>query len=207
VYLFEVLYHGQDSLLALSYTERRSRLTAALTGLPPADDDILVPDVPDRDPVPAPARVVTGGQRLASHPSKPCANTVGSLLMGVIDVGDRLRYAGNDGTGFTEAMLREQRPQLGPLQRDTSPFSMPTPPANDRSAHWVDPSLVGEVVFTGWTAGGSMRHSSRPWLRTDKNPRMCTGSLVTADLGHPRRRCPAGAGAFFKRPEDFELSD
>ena len=41
---------------------------AALALVPPADDDLLVPDVLDLDPVPATARMVAGGQRLARPP-------------------------------------------------------------------------------------------------------------------------------------------
>ena len=49
--------------------QRADRVSAAaLTGSPPADDDLLVPDVLDLDPVPAPARMIAGGQRLADHP-------------------------------------------------------------------------------------------------------------------------------------------
>ncbi len=47
LYLFDLLHHGQDSL-----ADRVS--AAALAGLPPADDDLLVADVLDLDPVPAP---------------------------------------------------------------------------------------------------------------------------------------------------------
>ncbi len=97
------------------------------------------------------------------------AHTIGSLLLGVYD-DDRLRYAGNAGTGFTEAMLADLLRQLAPLQRDTSPFGMPVPPRDARGAHWVEPRLVGEVAFTEWTADGSMRHSSWHGLRLDKSP-------------------------------------
>ena len=67
--------------------------------------------------------------------------------MGVYDDDGRLRYAGKIGTGFTEAMLRELTRQLGPLQRDTSPFGTPVPPGMP-AAH------------TGWNPGWSARSRS-----------------------------------------------
>ena len=91
------------------------------------------------------------------------------MLLGVYD-DHRLQYAGNVGTGFTEAMLRELMRQLAPLQRDTSPFATPVPPRYARAVHWAEPRLVGEVAFTEWTADGSMRHPSWHGLRTGKSP-------------------------------------
>ena len=91
------------------------------------------------------------------------------MLLGVYDNG-RLRYAGNVGTGFTEAMLTDLLRQLGPLERDTNPLGAPVPRRYARGAHWVEPRLVGEVAFTEWTADGSMRHPSWRGLRADKNP-------------------------------------
>ena len=35
-------------------------------------------------------------------------------------------------------------------------------------AHWVRPTLVGEVAFTEWTGDGRLRHPSFKGLRTDK---------------------------------------
>ncbi len=73
------------------------------------------------------------------------ADTIGSLLLGVYD-NDRLRYAGNVGTGFTEATLTDLLRQLAPLERETSPLGTPVPPRYARGAHWVEPRLVGEVA-------------------------------------------------------------
>jgi bifunctional non-homologous end joining protein LigD len=198
LYLFDLLYHGEESLLGRPYTERRARLQDL--GL---DDDPVRTPPWYRDDAQAvlAASLKHGlegvvGKPLASryHPGQRrdwinvknirhqkvivCgwqpgqgsrANTVGSLLLGVYDHG-QLRYAGNVGTGFTEAMLADLMRQLAPLQRDTSPFSTPVPPRYACGAQWVEPRLVGEVAFTEWTADGSMRHPSWHRLRTDKNP-------------------------------------
>jgi bifunctional non-homologous end joining protein LigD len=71
------------------------------------------------------------------------ASTIGSLILGVYDDG-QLGYAGNVGTGFTEAMLAGLLRQLIPLHRETSPFATAVPPRYARGAHWVEPRLVGE---------------------------------------------------------------
>jgi bifunctional non-homologous end joining protein LigD len=81
-----------------------------------------------------------------------------------------LRYAGTVGTGFTGAMLAGLMPLLAPLERDTSPFSVPAPPRYTRGARWVEPRLVGEVAFTRRVKDGSMRHPTWRGLRTDTDP-------------------------------------
>ncbi len=135
--------------------------------------------------------VIIGGW---NHGEGGRANTIGSLLLGVYD-NDRLRYAGNVGTGFTQATLTDLLQQLGPLERDTSPFGTPVPPRYARGAHWVEPRLAGEVAFTEWTADGSMRHPSWRGLRAGKNPGAVHREALTSRL--PVTRAPGavpGAG-------------
>jgi bifunctional non-homologous end joining protein LigD len=94
---------------------------------------------------------------------------IGSLLLGVYD-GDRLRYVGHVGTGFTDAMLADLAEQLRPLGRETSPFGTKIPSQAARGAHWTEPSLVGEVAFAEWTTDGILRQPSWRGLRIDKEP-------------------------------------
>jgi len=77
---------------------------------------------------------------------------------------------GGVGTGFTERMLDDLARDLAPLARATSPFSHELPRAETRDARWVEPRLVGEVVFTEWTPDGRLRHPSWRGLRPDKAP-------------------------------------
>jgi bifunctional non-homologous end joining protein LigD len=197
LYLFDLLYHGSESLLRVPYTGRRKRLEQL--GL-------------DEDPVRTPpwypgeatdiwaASLAHGlegvvGKPLASayHPGQRrdwikvkhvrhqeviiCgwtpgagrrADTIGSLLLGVWD-GHQLRYAGHVGTGFTQAMLTELARQLRPLRRESSPFGTMVPAQHARGAQWVEPRLAGEVAFTEWTSEMVMRHPSWRGLRADKN--------------------------------------
>jgi bifunctional non-homologous end joining protein LigD len=96
------------------------------------------------------------------------ANLIGSLILGVYD-DHGLRYIGNVGTGFTETILRTLAETLAPLERADDPFDTTVPAAVARTAHWVDPELVGEVAFAEWTGDGSLRHPSWRGLRPDKD--------------------------------------
>jgi bifunctional non-homologous end joining protein LigD len=93
---------------------------------------------------------------------------LGALLVGHFE-GDRLRYAGKVGTGFTRATLRELADQLGPLVRDTSPFEPEK--GIPREATWVEPELVAQIGFMEWTSDGRLRHPSFLGLRIDKPAR------------------------------------
>ena len=112
--------------------------------------------------------VVIGGWRPGNGRR---AGMVGSLLLGVpAGSGDGLRYVGQVGTGFTDDMLRTLTATLRGMDRAQSPFVTPVPADRARGAHWVQPSLVGEVTFREWTPDGRMRLPSWRGLRPDKTP-------------------------------------
>lgn len=94
---------------------------------------------------------------------------LGALLIGYYE-GDRLAFSGKVGTGFTQKVALDLRRRLDALERKTCPFDPPPPRAVSRTAHWVKPALVCEVVFTEWTNDGNIRHPSFQGLRPDKNP-------------------------------------
>jgi DNA ligase D-like protein (predicted ligase) len=93
---------------------------------------------------------------------------LGALLVGHFE-GDRLRYAGKVGTGFTRATLRELSEQLAPLVRETSPFEPEK--GIPRLATWVEPGLVAQIAFMEWTPDGRLRHPSFLGMRFDKAAR------------------------------------
>jgi bifunctional non-homologous end joining protein LigD len=97
------------------------------------------------------------------------AGRIGSLMLGIPDDGG-LRYVGQVGTGFTEALLADLGARLARLERKSSPFAAALPTAVRRDARWVTPKLVGEVAFTEWTSDGLLRHPSWRGLRPDKSP-------------------------------------
>jgi DNA ligase D-like protein (predicted ligase) len=89
---------------------------------------------------------------------------LGALLVGHYE-GDRLRYAGKVGTGFTRATLRDLAQQLGKLERGDSPFA---DAIRERDITWVEPKLVAQIGFSEWTRDGRLRHPRFLGLRDDK---------------------------------------
>jgi bifunctional non-homologous end joining protein LigD len=91
----------------------------------------------------------------------------GSLILGMYD-GERLRYVGRVGTGFTGETLRDLAAKMRPLQVAASPFD---PPPKVKDATWVRPRLVAQVAYQEWTSDGRLRQPAFLGLRTDKDPR------------------------------------
>jgi bifunctional non-homologous end joining protein LigD len=93
----------------------------------------------------------------------------GSLILGYWQ-SDELVYAGNVGTGFTDAEIDRLLAKLKPLERKGSPFrEVPKMPKVRKDAvRWVEPKLVAEVEFVEWTHDGRLRAPSYQGLREDK---------------------------------------
>ena len=96
------------------------------------------------------------------------AGTIGSLLLAIPD-DEGLRFVGKVGTGFRDADLDAIGRRLASIERKTSPLDE-VPAVDARDAHWVRPSLVGEVEFAEWTATGRLRQPSWRGWRVDKKP-------------------------------------
>jgi bifunctional non-homologous end joining protein LigD len=94
---------------------------------------------------------------------------IGALLLAVHDADGTLVYVGKVGTGFTDRALRELAADLRPLARPEG-AAPDVPRADARGAHWVQPSLVGEVAFRTWTPDARLRHPSWRGLRPDRRP-------------------------------------
>jgi bifunctional non-homologous end joining protein LigD len=90
----------------------------------------------------------------------------GALLVGYHD-GDRLRYAGKVGTGYSNDVLRDLGERLARLERSGPPFAGDGLPA--RAVHWVEPCLVAQVGYTELTHDGRLRHPRFVGLRPDKH--------------------------------------
>ena len=119
----------------------------------------------------------------------------GSLLLGVHEPDGRLVYTGKVGTGFSSATLATVGKRLRRLEQRTSPFAPdgPRPPA--RGAHWVKPTLVGEVTFTEWTRDGLLRHPSFQGLREDKPAAQVVRERTRAPGPPAGRRISGGSDA------------
>ncbi|NHZ33576.1 DNA ligase D [Massilia rubra] len=102
---------------------------------------------------------------------------IGALLLGTHDKDGVLRYAGNVGSGFTQAVLRDLKEKLSALDTDESPF--PPKAVARRKHHWVKPTLVAEVSFAEWTSAGAIRHAVFQGLRSDKPARAIGREVAT----------------------------
>jgi bifunctional non-homologous end joining protein LigD len=107
-------------------------------------------------------------------------NSIGSLLLGAYDDRGRLTYIGHVGSGFSQTVLRQLSAALAPLARPDSPFANEVPHLLARKARWVEPTLVGEVLFRSWTHDQRLRHSTWRGLRADRDP---TAIRLPASIG------------------------
>jgi bifunctional non-homologous end joining protein LigD len=91
----------------------------------------------------------------------------GALLVGYYE-GERLRYAGKVGTGYSAETLAALGVRLRGLASSKSPFvdAQPVP----RGTHWTRPELVAQIGFAEWTADGRLRQPRFLGLRDDKPP-------------------------------------
>ena len=199
-YVFDVLFHDGESLLAAPYDERRARLA----DLAPAERVLVPPSYTDVDGkqlleiadghglegVVAKRRAARyePGRRSAAWIKTALirtqevliggwtvgegrrTRTFGSLLLGAHDPDGSLRYLGHVGTGFSDAVLTDLMRRLRPLARPTSPFDEVVPREHARKARWVDPVLVGEVEYRLVTRDGRLRHAAWRGLRSDRAP-------------------------------------
>ena len=93
----------------------------------------------------------------------------GALVAGVQEVGG-LRWAGNVGTGFSDAEMERLLALLRPLERSDSPFVQAPrmPRVRQADVVWVEPRLVAEVEHAEWTHEGRLRAPSYLRLREDR---------------------------------------
>ncbi|WP_201276680.1 non-homologous end-joining DNA ligase, partial [Marisediminicola senii] len=193
---FDLLETAGRSLLAEPYDERRRQLTTVTDGggvlqIPDAiDGDIADAVAASRDlglegvmakrvdaEYSAGSRsrawikikhystqeVVIGGWRPGRGNRE---GKIGSLLMGV-HTPSGLQYVGRVGTGFSDRDLDAFARRFARLGRATTPF-VDVPSADASDAHWLTPSLVGEVEFAEWTNTGRLRQPSWRGWRPDK---------------------------------------
>lgn len=116
---------------------------------------------------------------------------IGALLVGYYE-GDSLVFSGKVGTGFTHQGAVEMRRRLEAIEQPACPFTPRPEGWLGRNAHWVQPALVGEVVFTEWTGEGKIRHPSFQGLRADKKPRQVAREQPIDAAGAATPPRPAG---------------
>jgi bifunctional non-homologous end joining protein LigD len=94
-------------------------------------------------------------------PSATSGRHLSSLQMAVPDEDGQLVYAGDVGTGFTQAT----RDRLRELLEERSHRWRPAGPLG--AVHWAEPGLIGDIQYREFTRDGSFRHPSWRGLRSD----------------------------------------
>ena len=94
--------------------------------------------------------------------------SLGALLLGYWE-GRKLRFASHVGSGFDDKSLAQAKKLLEPLQRKTNPFA--EEPELNAPTTWVEPKLVAEVKYQGWTHDDHLRAPVFLRLRDDIEPK------------------------------------
>ena len=105
------------------------------------------------------------------EPSDKRGRLIRSLLLGYYENGD-LRYAGRIGTGWGQKEERDLLRRLEAVARQNTPLEkIPGEERLSRGVKWLDPKVVVEVDFRGWTGGKLVRQGSLKGVREDKSAR------------------------------------
>jgi len=121
------------------------------------------------------------GYKDASH----LKGAIGALVLGYYQDG-KLHYAGRSGTGYTVETARDLWKKLQPLRRDTPAFGKVPEEERGRKGIWVEPKLVAEIRFRGFTAQKHARHAAFKGLREDK-----PASEIVQETPMPAKRSKA----------------
>ncbi len=98
------------------------------------------------------------------------AGSFGALQLASF-AGDRLRYLGKVGTGFSEHQMRSLLEELDRLRPVDRPVE--EKPPDDSATVWLEPRLVCEVEFASLTSEGMLREPVFIRLRPDYSPQDC----------------------------------
>jgi bifunctional non-homologous end joining protein LigD len=86
---------------------------------------------------------------------------IGRLLLAARHEG-KLVYVGGVGTGFSQKVLHDLKKRLDAIRTTTPPIML-----KRKAAVFVEPVLIAEIEFRGWTNDPKLRHASFKGLRED----------------------------------------
>jgi bifunctional non-homologous end joining protein LigD len=102
-------------------------------------------------------------------PSKAGSAVVGSLVLGFYE-GESLIHAGRVGTGFSQTEAQALWQGLQTIRIEDPPIYQRLSRPQRQDVIWVQPRLVAQVQYRGWSADGLLRHSSFKALLPKKQP-------------------------------------
>ena len=131
-------------------------------------------------------------------PSTVSSRSVGSLALGYHDKGS-LVYVGRVGTGWSSDQSRSLRNELEKINSTKPRFDKPLPVGVEKGVRWVEPRLVCEIEYRGWTNDRLLRAAAFKGLRDDRPAE----EIVLEGLPKPSKsRIPSdGIGIHLTHPE------
>ena len=133
------------------------------------------------------------------RPSDKADRPFSSLLLALREDG-ALRYAGRVGSGYSDTRLDDLADRFKALARKT-PAVADIPASITRQARFLEPELVAQIAFRGWTREGLVRQGSFQGLRIDKpareivRERSMAVTKATRKKSKPKSSTPKVAGS------------